>query len=88
MATTFQDDLLEVSVSRLRASGAITADATSVVLSLRQGDDALRREVRVVHRKFPNSGSWSFFVCPVCRRQAALCRCVGKALHPEAGGAL
>ena len=37
MATTFQDDLLEVSASRLRASGAITADATSVVVTFGQG---------------------------------------------------
>jgi hypothetical protein len=69
MPTTFQDDLLEVSVSRLRASGAITADATSVVVSFGQGDDALRREVRVVHRKFPNGGSWSLFLCPTCGRR-------------------
>jgi hypothetical protein len=49
MPTTFQDDLLEVSVSRLRASGAIAADATSVVVTFGQGDDALRREGSVVH---------------------------------------
>jgi hypothetical protein len=84
MPTTFQDDLLEVSASRLRAAGAITADATSVVVTFGQGDDALRREGSVVHRGFPNSGGWSFFVCPVCGRQAALGRCVGKARHPEA----
>jgi hypothetical protein len=68
MPTTFQDDLETVSVSRLRAMGAITADATSVVVTFGQGDDALRREVRVVHRKFPNGGSWSFFLCPTCGR--------------------
>jgi hypothetical protein len=69
MPTIFQDDLLEVSASRLRAIGAITADATSVVVSFGQGDDALRREVRVVHRKFPNGGSWSLFLCPACGRR-------------------
>jgi hypothetical protein len=53
MPTTFQDDLLEVNVSRLRASGAIRADATSVVVTVGQGDDALQREVRVVRRRFP-----------------------------------
>jgi hypothetical protein len=42
MPTTFQDDLLEVSASRLRASGAIKADPTSVVVTFGQGDDALR----------------------------------------------
>jgi hypothetical protein len=49
MPTTFQDDLETVNVSRLRASGAITADASSVVVSFGQDDDALRREFRVVH---------------------------------------
>jgi hypothetical protein len=34
MPTTFQDDLLEVGASSLRASGAITADATSVVVCI------------------------------------------------------
>jgi hypothetical protein len=53
----------------LRASGAITADATSVLVSFGQGADALRREVRVVHRKFPNGGSWSLFLCPNCGRR-------------------
>jgi hypothetical protein len=31
MPTTFQDDVETVNVSKLRASGAITAEATSVV---------------------------------------------------------
>jgi hypothetical protein len=69
MPATFQDDLETVKVSKLRASGAITADATSVVVTFGQGDDAFRREVRVVHRKFPNGGSWSFFLCPTCGRR-------------------
>ena len=41
----------------------------SVVVTFGQGDDALRREVRVVHRKFPNGGSWSLFLCPTCGRR-------------------
>jgi hypothetical protein len=69
MPTTFQDDLETVNVSKLRAMGAVTADATSVAVSFGQGDDALRREVRVVHRRFPNGGSWTFFLCPVCGRR-------------------
>ena len=36
---------------------------------LRAGDDALRREVRVVHRKFPNGGLWALFLCPTCGRR-------------------
>jgi hypothetical protein len=65
----FQDDLETINVSKLRAMGAIAADATSVIVSFGQGDDALRREVRVVHRKFPNGGSWSLFLCPSCGRR-------------------
>jgi hypothetical protein len=42
MPTPVQDDLLEVSVSRLRASGAIAADTASVVIAFGQGDDAPR----------------------------------------------
>ena len=60
MQTTFQDDLESVNVSKLRAMGAMTADATSVVVSFGQGDDALRREVRVVHRKFPYESASEF----------------------------
>jgi hypothetical protein len=56
MPTTFQDDPEMVSASRLCASGTTTADATLVVVNFGQGDDALRREVRVVHRKFWNGG--------------------------------
>ena len=67
--------------------GAITADATLVVVSFGQGDDAHRRELRVVHRKFPNSGGWSFFVaaCSWAARQAGVS---AKARHPEARRAL
>jgi hypothetical protein len=54
MPTTFQDDLETVNVSQLRAMGAVTADATSVVVTFGQGDDA--RELRVVHRKFRGGG--------------------------------
>jgi hypothetical protein len=29
----------------------------------------LKREVRLAHRRFPNGGSWSFFLCPRCERR-------------------
>ena len=45
MPTTFQDDLLEVSVSRLRASGAITADRDVGRRHLRQGDKSAKRAI-------------------------------------------
>jgi hypothetical protein len=55
------------SVSRLRAEGKITADMTSVWIGF--GAIELKREVRLAHRRFPNGGSWSFFLCPRCDRR-------------------
>jgi hypothetical protein len=54
-------------VSRLRAEGKITADMTSVWIGF--GAIELKREVRRTHRRFPNGGSWSFFLCPRCDRR-------------------
>jgi hypothetical protein len=68
----FQDDLASVSISRLRASGIVTRDTKSVEIVFGEGHDGLRREVRVVHRRFPNGGEWSFFLCPVCDRPARI----------------
>jgi hypothetical protein len=58
------------SVSRLRALGVVDRNTKSVLISFGEGDDALRREVRVTHRQFPNGGCWSFFTCPQCERRA------------------
>jgi hypothetical protein len=55
-------------VSRLRAEGKITADMTSVWIGF--GAIELKREVRLAHRRFPNGGCWSFFLCPRCERRA------------------
>ena|ERR1700722_13050965 len=66
----FQDDLASVSISWLRASGVVTSDTTLVEIVFGKSNDGLRREVRVVHRRFPNGGEWSFFLCPVCSRLA------------------
>src|SRR5215469_4611845 len=55
------------SVSRLRAERKITADMTSVSIGF--GAIELKREVRLEHRRFPNGGSWSFFLCPRCDRR-------------------
>jgi hypothetical protein len=58
----FFDELVRVSVSRLRATGAI-----------RLGDECARipfgeqtKLVGVSHTTFPNGGSWSYFRCPKC----------------------
>jgi hypothetical protein len=55
------------SVSRLRAEGKITADMTSVWIGFDKIE--LKREVRLAHRRFPNGGYWSFFLCPRCERR-------------------
>jgi uncharacterized protein (DUF2461 family) len=57
-----------VGVSRLRASGAIKPDSTSIEL--------FGRPVGVVHRIFPNGGSWSFFVAPCCGRRVRTLRLI------------
>jgi hypothetical protein len=54
-------------VSRLRAEGKITADMRSALIGF--GAIELKREVRLEHRRFPNGGSWSFFLCPRCARR-------------------
>ena len=59
------DDLpASESVSRLRAAGVIGPETavTTVVF----GDVSFN--VAVVHRTFPNGGSWSFYQCPCGRR--------------------
>ena len=70
----FQDDLASVNISRLRASGLVTSDTKSVEIAFGEGDASLRREVEVVHRRFPNGGEWSFFVCQVCSCPARVLR--------------
>jgi hypothetical protein len=58
----FQDDLPSISVSRLRASGAITAEMTRTSIGIVD----VEVEVGLSLVKFPNGGSWSFFLCPQC----------------------
>jgi hypothetical protein len=65
-----QDDYPSISISRMRALGQVTADMTRVCVTIA----GLTREVRVTHRKFPNGGSWSFFLCPSCGRRARVLR--------------
>jgi hypothetical protein len=61
-----QDDLPSISISRLRAAGQVSRDARFAVVSC----GGLRRVVGIAHRRFPNNGSWSFFLCPRCGRRA------------------
>jgi hypothetical protein len=57
------------SVSRLRAAGEVRSDMKTTTVRF---DDA-EFVVGLAHRKFPNGGSWSFFVC-ACGRRARLLR--------------
>jgi hypothetical protein len=58
----FFDELVSVSVSRLRATGAIRLEDRHGIIAF--GDK--QKFVGVAHTKFPNGGSWSYFRCPKC----------------------
>jgi hypothetical protein len=64
------DDLPSVGVSRLRASGAISPDVGTTTVSFPGGPSFV---VGLSHFRWPNGGSWSFFVC-VCGRRARTLR--------------
>jgi hypothetical protein len=69
----FQDDLLCVSISRLRALGVITSETTTFRIQL--GD--VEQTVGVTERRFPRGGGWSLFVlfvCPSCGGNVRLLR--------------
>ena len=63
------DDLPAVSVSRLRALGDLTAEAKTATVRF----DDMEFVVALSLRRFPNGGSWSFFLCP-CGRRARILR--------------
>ena len=81
------DDLPGVSVSRLRALGDIT-DAMKVA-TIKLGEYEFTLGLSLF--RWPNGGSWSFFVCPCGRRariirlfegDLACCRCLkARGLH-------
>jgi hypothetical protein len=58
----FFDELVSVGVSRLKATGAIRLEDRHGIIAF--GDK--QKLVGVAHTKFPNGGSWSYFVCPRC----------------------
>jgi hypothetical protein len=62
----FFDELVGLTASRLRATGAIRLEDRHGIIAF--GDK--QKLVGVAHTKFPNGGSWSYFVCPGCRRRA------------------
>jgi hypothetical protein len=87
----FQDDLPNISISRLRATGVITAETTEFVVRLAD----VKQTVGVKERRFPNGGSWSLFCCPSCGRNARVlrllngavvccCCCMRRGIRPRA----
>jgi hypothetical protein len=64
------DELPGVSVSRLRASGEITAEMKTATVTFGEAGFV----VELVHQRFPNGGGWSRFLCPGCGRWARILR--------------
>ena len=58
----FFDELVGVSVSRLRATGVIRLEDQWAHIPF--GEQT--KLIGVAHTKFPNGGSWSYFRCPKC----------------------
>ena len=58
----FFDELLSLTASRLKASGAIRLEDRHGIIAF--GDE--QKLLGVAHTIFKNGGSWSFFVCPRC----------------------
>jgi hypothetical protein len=62
----FFDELPSLGVSRLRAKDAIRLEDQQAVIPF----GGRMKLIGVAHTKFPNGGSWSYFVCPRCGRRA------------------
>ena len=62
-------------ISRVRASGRVTAASTEVSLTV----DGKEFVVPVTHRRFPNGGSWTFYRCK-CDRSARKLRLLNGSL--------
>ena len=65
-----KDDLPSLKISRLRATGVVTPDMTSVTVAIGE----LERRVGLSHTRFPNNGGWSWFVCPQCQHRTSTLR--------------
>ena len=62
----FFDELVSVAASRLKATGAIRLEDRQALIPFGEQN----KLIGVAHTKFPNGGSWSYFVCPKCGRRA------------------
>jgi hypothetical protein len=64
------DELPGVSVSKMRATGAITAEMETTTIAFGE----VGFVVGLLLHRFPNGGSWSLFRCPGCGRRARILR--------------
>ena len=64
----FFDQLPSLAASRLKAAGAIRLEDRHGIISFSDKDHGVKRRkcIGVAHTKFPNGGSWSYFICPRC----------------------
>src|ERR1700733_6018920 len=64
----FFDELLSLDAARLKATGAIRLEDRHGFIAFGDEDHGGERRkcIGVAHTKFPNGGSWSYFVCPRC----------------------
>ena len=64
----FFDELSSLTASRLKATGAIRLEDRQGVIAFGDEDHGGERRkcIGVAHTKFPNGGSWSYFICPRC----------------------
>ena len=62
----FFDELVSIAASRLKATGLIRLEDQWAHIPF--GEQT--KLIGVAHTKFPNGGSWSYFVCPKCGRRA------------------
>jgi hypothetical protein len=64
----FFDQLLSLTASRLKATGAIRLEDRHGFIAFGDEDrgGGRRKSIGVAHTKFPNGGAWSYFICPRC----------------------
>src|SRR6516225_4290819 len=62
----FFDELVSLTASRLRATGAISLEDRKILIPF----GGRTKLIGVAHTVFKNGGSWSYFVWPGCGRRA------------------
>ena len=64
----FFDQLVSIAASRLKASGAIRLEDRHGFIAFGDEDHGgeRRKSIGVAHTKFPNGGTWSYFLCSRC----------------------